>query len=334
MTDSLADGLLWAWRLDGAGGATPLDAAALRDGAGRDGTYDAPVWVHLQLSESAAEAYAASAALGLPPAAVEGLFAKETRPRALALDEGLLVNLRGVNLNPDSEPEDMVSVRLWLEPGRVVSVRLRGVIAVREVSDRLAAGTGPRCAAAVVAEIARGLGKKVQPVLLGLKERLDDLEEEAETEEDGRALRGALAELRAEVIALARYLRPQVQAVRDLRDILEETNPPPPEIETMLAHAADRFLREVEDLDVVRDQAQVLQERLDATLAERMGRTTYMLSVVAGVFLPITFVTGLLGMNVGGIPLADTEWGFATVVAAMVAVGLFEVWLFRRLRWV
>lgn len=297
MTESFTDGLLWAWHLDGRGGGAPLDAAALAGGAGRRGTAEAPVWIHLQLTDAGARAFASSDALGLPPAAAEALFAQETRPRTLALDEGLLVNLRGVNLNPDSEPEDMVSVRLWLEPGRVVSVRARGVMAVREVSERLASGSGPRHATAIVAEIARGLGKKVQPVLVALKDQLDDLEEQAETEEDGRPLRAALAELRAEVIALARYLRPQVQAVRDVLDVLEESDPPPAESETMLAQAADRFLRQVEDLDALRDQAQVLQDRLEAALAE-------------------------------------SDWGFAIVVAALVAVSLFEVWLFRLLKWV
>lgn len=336
MTQSAsADGLLWAWHLNGTGGAKALSLEALQSGAGTAGTPEAPVWIHLQLTDAGARALAASEALALPPLAAEALFADETRPRTQALDEGLLINLRGVNLNPNAEPEDMVSVRLWFEPGRIISVRGRGVMAVREVSERLAAGTGPRHAAGILAEIARGLGKKVTPILTTRKDALDSLEEQAGADDgDGAAkrLRHDLAELRAEVIALARYLRPQVQAVRD---ILEETaGTLPGDAEDILAAAADRFLRQVEDLDALRDQAQVLQDRLDAILAERMSRTTYMLSVVAGIFLPLSFVTGLLGMNVGGIPLAETDWGFAIVSAAMVAVTLFEIWLFKRLRWI
>lgn len=58
-----------------------------------------------------------------------------------------------------------------------------------------------------------------------------------------------------------------------------------------------------------------------------------MLSIVAGIFLPLSFVTGLLGINVGSIPGGDTPFGFPTVGLLLIAVGLMEYLVFRRLRW-
>lgn len=49
----------------------------------------------------------------------------------------------------------------------------------------------------------------------------------------------------------------------------------------------------------------VMQEELTEKLSEQMNKTMYILTVLAGIFLPITFVTGLLGINVGGIPGTD-----------------------------
>jgi zinc transporter len=58
----------------------------------------------------------------------------------------------------------------------------------------------------------------------------------------------------------------------------------------------------------------------------------YWLSIVATVFLPIGFVTGLLGVNVGGIPGAETPWAFAGLVAALAILIAVEVWIMRRVR--
>jgi zinc transporter len=68
-----------------------------------------------------------------------------------------------------------------------------------------------------------------------------------------------------------------------------------------IREVADHLIRYVEDLDAARDRMGVMQEELTNKLSEQMNKTMYILTVLAGIFLPITFVTGLLGINVGGI---------------------------------
>jgi zinc transporter len=60
----------------------------------------------------------------------------------------------------------------------------------------------------------------------------------------------------------------------------------------------------------------------------------YMVSLVAGVFLPLDFVTGLLGMNLGFIPWTSEPWAFTAVCAFLGAIVAFELWLFRRFQWI
>ena len=96
---------------------------------------------------------------------------------------------------------------------------------------------------------------------------------------------------------------------------------------------ADRVTRYVEDLDVVRDRAAILQDELTSMLSESMNRTMYLLSIVAVVFLPLTLVSGMLGMNVGGIPGEKWPWAFAFLCVAFLVVGLLEWWLIRKLKW-
>jgi zinc transporter len=59
----------------------------------------------------------------------------------------------------------------------------------------------------------------------------------------------------------------------------------------------------------------------------------YVLSIVAAVFLPLGFLTGLLGINVGGIPFAENPWGFLAVVVALLGVVALELLVFRWRRW-
>ena len=69
-------------------------------------------------------------------------------------------------------------------------------------------------------------------------------------------------------------------------------------------------------------------------MAERMNRNMYVLTIVAAIFLPLGLLTGLLGINVGGIPGSDNPLAFLIVCALIVGVGVLEYALLRLLRWI
>jgi len=96
---------------------------------------------------------------------------------------------------------------------------------------------------------------------------------------------------------------------------------------------AERVTRFVEDLDAVRERALVTQEEIASRLAEQMNARMYVLSLVAGVFLPLGLLTGLLGINVGGMPGEHSPLAFWIVCLILVATGAGLVWGLRRLRW-
>jgi len=103
---------------------------------------------------------------------------------------------------------------------------------------------------------------------------------------------------------------------------------------TVLREVADRTTRFVEDLDSTRERAAVIQEELAARLAEQMNRTMYVLTVVAAILLPPSLLTGLLGINVGGMPGVDSDWSFAIVVVAIAILGVVEFLVLRWLKWI
>ena len=83
----------------------------------------------------------------------------------------------------------------------------------------------------------------------------------------------------------------------------------------------------------MRERAQIVKDELSNALSDEMNRNLYQLSLITAIFLPLGFLTGLLGINVGGIPGAETPtafWIFCGLLSLLVGMQLA---MFRRLRW-
>jgi zinc transporter len=320
------DGLICAYVLDGTGGGREIGWPEVR--AWRE--EDEVLWVHLDRTGPEAGAWLREES-GVDPVICESLLADEVRPRVLRLEDALLVILRGVNLNPGADPEDMVGVRAWLEPKRIITVRFRRLMATSDLREALANGTGPTAPSDFLVQLASRLVERMGPVIAELDDKVDALEDQVLVERSAR-LRSDLADVRRTAIALRRYLAPQREVMSRLQ--VEETGWLQTIHKAMMREIADRTMRYVEDLDAARERAAVTQEELNSLLADQMNRTMYLLTVVAAVLLPPSLLTGLLGINVGGIPGTESPFAFALVALLILVVGTVEVVLLRRLKWI
>jgi len=283
-------------------------------------------WVHLDLDHEGSRPWIETHTDAVVAAS---LTLDETRPRCVVHEDGLLLILRGVNLNPDSDPEDMVSIRLWVCGHLIISVRRRRLEAIAALREKTEAGRGPRTVGAFLAALASGLTERMAPVIDGLSDQVDALEEASLDASEG--LRAELAKLRRTTIALRRYVAPQRDALSHLTlegtHLFQET-------ETLsLRETLDQVTRLVEEMDAIRERCGILHDQLADSRAEDMNRNMMVLSVVAAIFLPLSFLTGLLGVNVGGIPGADSPAAFAVLCIVMLGLGGAITLLFRRLRW-
>ena len=318
--------LICAYLLDGRGGGRRVDWDGVNAHRAEAGT----LWVHLQREATGSRSWLESQT-GLDEVLVEALLSGESRPRCEAYGDGLLVSLRGVNLNPGAEPEDMIALVLWIDPSRVISVRRRPVMAVNAMRQAIEAGHGPTGAGDLLATVSEGLVERMGPVIDELEEQVADLEE-AVLAGNTSSLRRQLVELRSTAIALRRYIGPQREAMSRL--LTQQVEWLSPTDRRWLREVADRITRYVEDLDAARERAQIVQDELAARISEQINRNMYVLSIVAAVFLPLGLITGYLGINVGGIPGADWRGAFAVVGAMLLVIAAVELWLFRRLRWI
>jgi zinc transporter len=129
--NSLSQAVIFNYRLDGKGGGRQQEGhpAMQVDGDGFD-------WLHLRSDDPGAVDYMRS--MNLNPKLIESLSADETRPRMQLLENGVLVNLRGVNTNPGADPEDMVAIRIWFNDQVILT-------AVRRHAGRKAGQSDRRC---------------------------------------------------------------------------------------------------------------------------------------------------------------------------------------------
>jgi zinc transporter len=317
------DGLVFAVRFDGEGGAADVSWENL------DGPAEAFTWVHLDLTEERARRWLEERS-GLDPIVLEALCADETRPRCVPLGAGLLLILRGVNLNPGADPEDMVSLRVYVESARAITVRRRTVMAAQDVRAALRTGRGPRGAGELVVDVARALVARMGGVVSDLEEQTAEIEERV-VEDQGEALRSRIADVRRQTVSLRRYLAPQREALAGIA--AERVAWLDDRLRLRAREVADHVIRYVEDLDAVREKLLVTQEELRTHLSDQMNRRMFAPSVVAGIFLPLGLITGLLGINVGGIPGADWEDAFALVCGLLGLLAVGVVVLYRRVGW-
>lgn len=309
---------LHAYRVS-AGGSEAIDwetgrgLAASLQGLGPGGW----VWLHIDRSDADVRRWLSEEA-GLGEEVVDAMVSDDTRPRAAELDGGVLLILRGLNRDADSVRQDPVSLRVFVDARRVISMRLRPFSATYELDRRLSAGAAPDTTGAFLVELIETTLDQIEARLDDVGDRFDKLEEMSLLEPSGR-LRGRRGELNAltrGAIVLRRYLRPQREALARLAALSPDWLPAS-ELPA-LREAADQTARIVEDLDELRERAALIGDEMSARLNDRMNRTLVTLAAVSMMFLPLTVVTGLFGANLAGIPFKDEVWSFGALSGSLV----------------
>jgi zinc transporter len=283
-------------------------------------------WHHFELGDPKLPDWLAA---NVPEIAANALVQSETRPRCDRLGNGFILNLRGVNMNEGQDVEDMVSLRLWVTAEMIVTVRMRRIFALEDIREQIAAGHGPETVGAFLTNLVTGLTNRIEDTAMRLSTATDDIEDAVLEDRKGNIT--GLGSLRHTTIKLRRYIGPQKDALAKLATL---DSPVLTEADLLqLREPANRMALALETLDAVRDRLVGLQDHLDIQVALNQGRNGYVLSLIAGIFLPLGFLTGLFGMNVAGLP--GTEWplSFAIVCAAMVGVAIALIAVFKWLDW-
>lgn len=322
----MSDAILHAHAIKGDGSGSILTGEAISKTI-KD---DALAWVHLDGNNPSARAWLEREVSYLDHLILNALLERETRPRIIEYDQGALMILRGVNLNADSEPEDMISIRLWVDAHRIISVQFRPLKAVGDIAEHLENGAGPKDSGEFVGALSARLFERMEPVFSELDDSLDQVEENV-IENPDKSLRSNITDIRKQAIIFRRYIAPQRDVIMQLRtsDMSWLTH----NHKRNLQENLDRVTRYIEDLDAIRERASIVKDELANALADMMNKNMYMLTIVAAIFLPLGFLTGLLGINVGGIPGADNDGAFFIFCGILSFVVFLQVLYFKWQKW-
>ncbi len=324
---SPVQGVIWNYRLDGRGGGKQQDCYP--DMNPSEGGFD---WLHLRSDDPGSVDYMRG--MNLNPKLIEALSANETRPRMQLLEDGVLINLRGVNTNPGADPEDMVAIRVWFNDRVILTGRKRErkLLSIEDLRRRIKDGTGPKHPGQFVAMLVEKLANRINDVVDMIDDELTSVETELDERKDSvRVIQQRLSDIRKQTAMIRRYLAPQREALAELyrnATHLSEDDC------YSIRYQTDRITHYVEDLDLARERALVLHGELQNRIAEQQNSRTYLLTIIATVFLPLSFLTGVFGMNVAGLPGIENPEAFhllslGMLVLAIILIGYmwFKKWL-------
>ena len=311
------DGLVWGYRFDpgepAADIATDAAAAFLADEHAPAGSF---VWLHFSLSNVGTERWIARH-LAPPPAFTESLRSEESSTR-IEVDEGALVAvIHDVQFEFVWDPAHVATVCLCAEPRFLVTARLKPLRSVDRLRDTVRTGTRFRSSGDLFAQLLRQQADVMVEIVRNATRRVDDIEDKL-LARNLTASRKELGALRGVLVRLQRLLAPEPAAMFRL-----VSRPPAWTTEEDLQdlrQAAEEFASAVTDSGALVDRLKQLQEELVAQINEQTGRTLFVLTIVTVLALPVNLIAGLFGMNVGGVPLAQSSHGFLTVVIALIAL--------------
>lgn len=289
------------------------------------------VWVHLQSEQQHSETALDELPSELPDAVTRALTAMETRPRCEPFETGVLVNMRAPRLdNHESGDGDILaSIRLWAQKGLLISVCFRPTTVIAPVEAQFLAGMLHDPGDVIIA-LSVTAAMQLDETIATIGDEVDDIECTIDRNTPFSERR-RVTRIRTEAISYRRFVVPQRQALERMAalplDWLDAGE------RDALREAADRFARMGEELESVRERAAVLHEELTDLRSEKIDRRSLQIAIVAMIFLPLTFITGLLGMNVEGIPYATAPWAFWGVTALCAAVAAAIALWFIIVRW-
>lgn len=304
------------------------DASSLRDRVRPDRV----TWIDVQGFGDENTLQTIAEQFHIHPLAMEDVVNVPQRPKAEAYDQQMLLITRTMKMPNLSRLEaeqlsiivgpDYVITFQHLRNNRLEPVRQR----IGNPAARLRRNGADYLAYAILDTVVDGL----YPVLAGLGEQLESLESQILSNPRPTVL-GQINTIRNQLMHLRRTIWPQRDAVRLL---LAGDN-------QLIGDTVRMFLRDTHDhceqiadvVEMYRDTAMGLLNTYMSAVAHRSNEIMKVLTIISSIFVPMTFVAGVYGMNFETMPELGFAWSYPAVWGIMLTLAIGMLWFFRRKGW-
>jgi len=286
------------------------------------------VWLHFNLSNAASERWLRTHA-GLGEGFYEILHQGSRSTRIELDDNALVAVVNDVLHNFSFDSADISTLWVHVTPHAVISARRKPLESIERLRQAVVQGEALRSPVELLVHLLRDQADVLVNIVRDAVARVDTTEDQllagrlTRKREDLGALRRVLVRLQRllapEPAALFRLLQrpPAWVATEDRQDLRQST---------------EEFTVVLSDLASLQERIKLLQEEIAAQVNEDNNRSLFLLTIVTVMALPINLIAGLLGMNVGGVPLSQHAHGFWIVLGFTATVTGAIAWLLLRLQ--
>jgi len=295
---------------------------------------DSVTWINVEgihrseILEKLGECY------GLHPLVLEDIMATDQRPKMEDFGDYMFIVLKMIKYNAENGGLEIEQVSLILGKNFVLSFQEGKEGDVFDpLRERLRTGKGrirKMGADYLVYAMMDSIIDNYFVVIENLGEEIEVIEEKLVTDPGPDTLR-SIHKLKRDMI----YLRKSVWPLREVIGSLERGESP------LVTKSTGIYLRDVYDhtiqvIDTVETFRDMLSGMLDiylSSVSNRLNAVMKVLTVIATIFMPLTFIVGLYGMNFKYMPELEWHWGYPAVIGVMVIIAAWMLVMFKRKKW-
>ena len=270
---------------------------------------------------------------GLHPLVLEDILNTDQRPKMEDYGEYLYIVLRMLNYNDKSSEIESEQISLVLGPNFVFSFQEREGDTFNPIRDRIRNSKG-RIRKMGADHLAYTLLDSIIDnyfiILEKLGEKIEFLEEEVITRPTPETLQ-TVHHLKREMI----FLRKGVWPLREVISGLErgESSLIKESTRIYLRDVYDHTIQTIDTIETYRDMVSGMLDIYLSSISNRLNAVMKVLTIIATIFMPLTFLAGIYGMNFKYMPELEWRWGYPAVWFAVVLISVSMLIYFRKKRW-
>jgi len=269
----------------------------------------------------------------LHPLVLEDIANTDQRPKLEDYDDYLFIVAKAFDGDTGADEVNAEQVSIILGRNFVISFEEQESALFRPISERIRSGRGQvrRLGADYLAySLIDAIVDKYFVVLEALGERIEVLEEELVTNPTAATLR-VMHQLKREMILLRKAVWPMREVILTLSraesPLVKQTTG------VYLRDVSDHAIEVIDTMETYRDMVSGMLDIYLSSISNRMNEIMKMLTIIATIFIPLTFLAGVYGMNFKYMPELSSRWGYPTLWGVMLLAAGGMLLYFRKRKW-